>query len=500
MYLFLWGTLCNYTDEQIIEELKSMDNNWLIEWNYILLSYFTAPNTLNEIKELIEIYNSENNRAFHENWMEMLWLSKDNFEYDTIYETDNWLKITLDNIDTIDKSMKWPFPWKIKWIIRAKNDNTIKLSSKRSEKEIKITKGEEFTLHYSRRFTKEWIEKLFKKSGCNTIFTIDKKWDSIVLLKRNPTKLWKLRRTYQDVLRNILILWTLVWIQTAVSEFTQERNVEKTYQTYIEQQLKEPIGYEQTFYAQETEELVTALKLDKLHNKKWKKVIIDLFNAYVWTHKTDSTSTEELIQWFWDEQWWVLIRNYNLTHNPYDFITKDLIDETKNLEKEFSSNQVDNSIKVLRPNQPFEYNDSWKTYWIIKVDILGTPIYLAAKKEDYHNLRTLQAIYFSTDVFNDIKNKAMLDPDVLKNNNKFWDYWNLICQYHQGDAVVYPDRIWFCEKTNLIYLNWKVYFIKIAKTYSWKIVWLASESEKWEFTTTKFNEIAEEFSTLRKMQ
>ena len=68
------------SDEDIIAELKSMDNNWIINWNKILLSYFTAPNTQEEIDDLIKIYNSESNKAFHENGIDMLWLSKDDFE------------------------------------------------------------------------------------------------------------------------------------------------------------------------------------------------------------------------------------------------------------------------------------------------------------------------------------------------------------------------------------------------------------------------------------
>lgn len=108
MYLFLWGTICNMTDEEIVNELRTMDNNWFIDWNDILLSYFTAPQTQEEIDNLIKIYNSDSNRAFHENWMDMLWLSRDDFEFDTVYEKDD------------PRQTEWPFPWKIKWIIRAK--------------------------------------------------------------------------------------------------------------------------------------------------------------------------------------------------------------------------------------------------------------------------------------------------------------------------------------------------------------------------------------------
>ena len=177
------------TDEEIIKELRNMDNNWFLSWNHILLSYFTAPNSQEEINELIKIYDSDANRRFHENWMEMLWLSQEDFEYDTIYEKD----------DPTQKD--WPFPWRIKWIIRAKKDCTVKL---RNWKNVNIKQWQEFTLHYSRRFTEKWIKKLFRESGCEVVFTEKEKWDAIALLKRAPTK----RETLTDKIKNGLF-WYL---------------------------------------------------------------------------------------------------------------------------------------------------------------------------------------------------------------------------------------------------------------------------------------------------
>ena len=157
MYLFLWWTICNMSDNEIVNELKNMDNNWIISWNKILLSYFTAPKDQEEIDNLIKIYNSENNKAFHENGMDMLWLSRDDFEYDTIYEKDD------------PEQKEWPFPWRIKWIIRAKKNTTVNLSDK---KKIPIKKWEEFTIHYSRRFSKEWIENCLKRADAILYLTL----------------------------------------------------------------------------------------------------------------------------------------------------------------------------------------------------------------------------------------------------------------------------------------------------------------------------------------
>ena len=516
MYLFLWGTICNMSDEEIVHELMNMDNNWVIIWNHILLSYFTAPNTQEEIDELIKIYNSESNRLFHENGMAMLWLSKDDFEFDTIYEKDN------------PEQTSWPFPWKIKWIIRAKRDCVVKLNNWR---EISIKKWQEFTIHYSRRFTKKWIEQLFKKSWCKVVFTIDKKWDSIALLRKKPARLKKVRQT----LRNALI-WTLVAGSLATgisSHYENERQKEKE-REYTEWESWQTRWNEWENYSQEIKELTIALQLNKL-NKKDKQIVIDMFNDYVSDNKSDWTTTEELIQWFWKKYGWILIKNFDIKH-PYYSITPEMITNTNNLDEEISytperesngrikSNRIHGVYWIYYPDIEFiqwrwksrvlEYNDWWEKYFVMKLRIYisdeETEIYVAVKGNDIN----YSCPPYSTDVINDIKDTSWLDPVILSNTKKLgWPFvlhgvnrfgttlgnnWPILT-YSDDNKIVDMSALRESRiKPIAVYLwEWKMYYIITVPTQWWGKIWLASDTIDWTYTTTLFNEISEEFSRAR---
>lgn len=484
MYLFLWWTICNMSDEEIIKVLNDMDNNWIINWNKILLSYFTAPNTQEEVDNLIKIYNSEANRAFHENGLYMLWLSKDDFEYDTIYEKEN------------PKQKEWPFPWRIKWIIRAKKDTTVRLSNWR---EIQVMKWKEFTIHYSRRFSKEWIEKLFKKSGCNVVLTVDSTWDTIALLQRKPKKMWTIKK-----IANKAVIWALI-LGSITGYTAKSKQIEKANEkdkTYTEWQAKTNTNNEWIYYYQETNELISALQLDDINNEEYKKAIIDLFNKYVWNHKVDWITNAELIQWFRKEYGWILVKDFWILHSPYDFMTSNLINQTYNIEREMSSKNLD-SKKIAESydyDNVFEYNDSWVKYFILKVYIWTnkTPIYLATKKWENNKQHPIP---MSTNNVKNIKNKTGLDQNVLLNNDKL--EWNLITynidgfwhKWNSGPITLWEDWIDYTWKTYCIFLEWSKYFVKIGKTHSWVEIWLASESPDWPFTTTMFNKIAKEFKS-----
>ncbi len=552
MYLFLWGTIWNMSDEDIIEELKNMDNSWIINGNKILLSYFTAPETQEDIDELIKIYGSENDRAFHENGIDMLWLSRDDFEYDVVYAKDN------------PEQKEWPFPWKIKWIIRAKRDNVVTLSSWRK---ISINQWQEFTLHYSRRFTKEWIEELFKKSGCNIIFTIDKKWDSVALLSKKPMKLKRfLKRNQKALLTTLVWLWIWIWGTTAIDQYNI--NKQKQRQDQLKWELELAHKSLDKSHPEEVNELIVALKLDDLKDSKDKKAIIDLFEKYLKEHENDENSsdeteamdsdgriykdfwinTDEKIKWFYKEYGWYLIENFGLTHSPYDFMTPLLMVDTKNFGDELSitpqytytsSNQVKfwhlSSIDywiikaeilsqwMFKPYS-FEYKDWQKTYLILKLKIhdsfkwtsTWTEIYVGAENE-------WQKTYpqFSTEVINNINDKNWLDPEILSNTRKLWWEFKIVnkidSKWHNmsGNNNPYitlfntnPKKI--LNTTNLndsvvnynsLYINWKPYYIITVSGYqrSKQDIWLASESPSWPYSTSTFNEIAKYFSIKRDM-
>lgn len=508
MYLFLWGTICNMDDIDIMDELKNMDNNGYIDWNYILLSYFTAPETQEEIDELIKIYNSDSNKAFHENGMDMLWLSKDDFEFDTVYEKDD------------PKQTKWPFPWKIKWIIRAKNDCIAKLGN---GTEISVEKWKEFTIHYSRRFTNDWIEKLFNNSGCDVVFTVNEKWDSIALLKRKPRQL----KTVKSIMRRALT-WALIVGLTAWSiwKYNENRKQKDLDRAYTERESQKSVSTEWTFYQQETNELISALQLDSLGNEENEQAIIDLFNHYVWNHIDEWLTNPQLVKWFWDEYWWILVKRFKLSHSPYDFMKESTIINTQNIWKELSytpwyavkdkiggsRHYIDYWItKSFTKGTPFEYVDWSQKYMIVKVKMdvwwwHESRVYFASKeiKEWYYQ-------NFSTKLLDDISDKSWLDSEILLNNKKLQNsyeisntnqvfsnnsIYSLIIMHQDKNKVVKMSTLNDAViKPNIVYLwNWKIYYVINVQTESWEYIWLASDTIDWQYTTTTFNSITEAFA------
>lgn len=339
MYLFLWWTICNMSDDEIVNELKNMDNNWIISWNKILLSYFTAPKDQKEIDDLIKIYNSENNKAFHENGMDMLWLSRDDFEYDTVYEKDN------------PEQKDWPFPWKIKWIIRAKRDTTVNLSD---NKTISIKKWEEFTIHYSRRFSKEWIEKLFKKSWCNIVFNVDSAWDTVTLLQKRPRKLAQFVNKYRKTLLSLLILWSIwmgsgIWasVNSYVNKQKEKQKIEQQRIDYWQdynKKTKKSDGSINDYHLAEllnsfTEDQTKILKAEyniSSFNRldEYNVIYNEIIDMY---HDAASVYYKSTEWWyltaekFMEIYWWQIIDKYHMPYQtPYEHFNqyKNIIDNT----------------------------------------------------------------------------------------------------------------------------------------------------------------------------
>lgn len=171
LYLFLWCTIWNLPDSEIRQYLINM--TWYS--SFTLLSYYNAPKSEKEIEDLINIYKSKEDVTFHKNGIAMLWLSESDFEYDVIYEkNDKW-------------KTQWPFPWKIKWVIIAKHDinNVILTDWKKISNIKKIKAWQEFTIHYSRRFSDDEIEKLLKGNGHKIIFKSAWNGVSLVLTSRD---------------------------------------------------------------------------------------------------------------------------------------------------------------------------------------------------------------------------------------------------------------------------------------------------------------------------
>ena len=221
-YLFLWCTIWNMSDTKIISKLKNMSSSSILSWNKILLSYYKAPKNEEEIERLKEVYNSEKDIAFHKNGMAMLWLSEDDFEYEVVYEED------------LSKKTEWSIPWRIKWIIKVKRDMDNVTMTDWNVINKKIKAWQQFTIHYSRRFSEEEIKSLFKKSGCSVVTRADENDNglSIVLLHKKPTKISqfvaKHRTAVYSALATVLLWLDLLWVSTVYSYVNEKRDNNKT--------------------------------------------------------------------------------------------------------------------------------------------------------------------------------------------------------------------------------------------------------------------------------
>jgi len=548
MYLFLWGTICNMTDYEIVEELEWMDNNWTFDWNKILLSYFPAPETEEEIQELIKIYKSESNIKFHENWMDMLWLSKDDFEFDIIYEKDN------------PNQKKWPFPWKIKWIIRAKTDCEVNISSQYT-KEIK--KWQEFILHYSRRFSKEWIEELFERAKCKVELSIagkwntikDGKWDTLVLLRKEPLHLKSVKTKIEK-----LLLWILALSSLATSWYVNDKHEknEKLNQAQQQWDLEHEWDNKLTYYPLQTEALTIALRLDDIKPDN-KKAIENMFNIWLSYQDTTWLSNNEIIQKFWGEYWKMLITNYWVTHSPYDLLKRyiNLSNKWNELNQSgnfilYDNRRIDwngNSCVYLKSNiksvdnliclwyhnldsewllctripvwkyEIFQHESNWQLYYILKTEIYKWMwIYLASEWK-----KLWQQVSFSSQSFDNINNKDEHDHQIVKNTEAFckicdcntnncfilknlrWEFYvssgesrsiGIQLQFKPNGILEIPEDFTDGGK---YFLDWDVYYIRFEIWENWEIVWSASESKKRPYSTAKFNEVFEDFSQTQKL-
>ena len=496
MYLFLWGTICNMSDKEIVDVLKSMDNKWTLKWNTILISYFTAPKTEEEIQQLINIYHSENNRKFHENWMGMLWLSKDEFEFITVYKKD-------------DENQKvGPFPWRIEWRIRAKKNAIINLSN---WKTIEVKAGQEFILHYSRRFSDEKIKSLFEEGGCSINLSIadnkdgiiNRDWVSMALLERKPTK----RKSLVNKVWACILAVLLAWWAYSLWKYDKSQKDDIKKENNLKRQLEiNHNSIDHSKESQETKELITALSLDKL-DKKTRTAIIIQFNTYVQTlkkeHKTDWMSTEELIYQYRVEFWETLIKTYNIDP-PYNFMTLKLIKNSSH-SSELPQWTVGKNFERYNVHHYdiFKYKSMWRKYIILKAFINNTRIYLAS---NYIEEDTPLQVTLSTDNMKVIQDKSGLDDAIIANNNNlnknlitgwisrfwekiWWGSWLIIIEDYIDDETTPFEK----EDIHEMYLNWEKYYIKITKTADWTEVWLASKSPEWPFTIAEFNKIANIF-------
>ncbi|MDR3168523.1 MAG: L-histidine N(alpha)-methyltransferase [Candidatus Peribacteria bacterium] len=117
-YLRLGGTIGNFSDWEILDFFKQMDNNGILQGNQILFSYFSAPSE-EEIPLVESWYRTDTAEQRFMAGAEALGLSRDDFEFEVRYIYDSSHFVVENGIKK--------YPGQIQNGLRAKRDVDIPL-------------------------------------------------------------------------------------------------------------------------------------------------------------------------------------------------------------------------------------------------------------------------------------------------------------------------------------------------------------------------------------
>lgn len=227
-YLFVWWTIWNFSDNQIINKLqKTFWNDSLhpTTWNYLIFDYFTPPKNEEELKNIIKSYAWPDGKQWLINWLKQLWIPEniiENFTHVVRYVSEDWSLcaecIDLWNVEIFwDIKSKSNMPWKIlEWFMfMADKDFSLnKLSDwTKINPPIKIEKWKFYPLNISRRFTEKEIDELLKQAWYTRINVKKlKQWDwmSIAVARKPGEKLQRNKMFFKSLIwaSLLLALWT----------------------------------------------------------------------------------------------------------------------------------------------------------------------------------------------------------------------------------------------------------------------------------------------------
>lgn len=213
-YLCFWELLSNFSKEKTIEQLKNMNNRWILKGNNIIFTVFDAPKTEEEIGEVISNYDTKEAENFVLNWLNNLWIDTENFEY----------------VVTYDKTKNCIYVW-----IEAKKDCEINTDNWDS---VYIKKWQIYPVHQSKRFTKNEIKEILKKSGAKLEKIVSEDWISLVIAKKSP----KYRKTFNSILwwtgfALLGVLWWMTWYN--ISQVKEQKAILERSKEFAKKGLKD---------------------------------------------------------------------------------------------------------------------------------------------------------------------------------------------------------------------------------------------------------------------
>lgn len=201
-YLYTWGTIGNFDTYKNVQDFKNMGNTSYFKGNNIIFDYFCAPTQEELDTELYPAYYNESAKDWFENWLDMLWLSKEDFEFHVEY--------IRTPAEWILQNGKKVFPGYIQSWFRAKRDVAISLDN---HTVLSVKQWEFRPILSSRRFSDAEIDNILQQSGCKKLY-VDLQQERgmhLVVAKKLPSKYeqhkHKIRNTALVALGAALMWW-----------------------------------------------------------------------------------------------------------------------------------------------------------------------------------------------------------------------------------------------------------------------------------------------------
>lgn len=208
-YLWLWETMSNFKNSDIVNYLRGMWNTSYTKWNNIILSFAMEPKDEVEREQRKKIYDNALAEKFVMTALKQLWVDVDDFDY------------TVKMNESGDVLV---------WII-AKSDYELSLSNTETEPStnISIKKGVFYPIHQNRAFNKESIDGLLKQARCDRKWIVDNQWVGLMVVQRLPEKWEKYWSKVRNTLLWLLLVWSGVGIKTGIdiNKTMKEINIAK---------------------------------------------------------------------------------------------------------------------------------------------------------------------------------------------------------------------------------------------------------------------------------
>lgn len=433
-YLRLWCTIGNFYREEIINQLKNMNNEGTIRWNKIIFSYFNAPQNKEQIQDIIALYQNSDGKNFVLNGIKNLWLDPDMFEYIVEYSEEK---------DCLYVG------------IQSKIDYHIKLEN---GKEVYLKTWEKFYIHQSKRFSEEEIKDILKESWAKIEKQITNDGISIIVAQKNP-------KYYNKTIKIVGITWLLLLgalsgsIGYKISEYNQRKAQEEKNKSFLEKNLS--TKYSRTAYFDARERNTTLGLTTRVDEASWNmyEAFIQIYGIWRADEKTVSLLENLMKQFFIRADTNGVLINIDKVYAPFLVDTK-LHEVLKEFVAEYSQFLLDSWFDIVPYPQMQKYDDVCRytqaLSWEIQANYcVSSPTWEASLNIESDSTRYQKEFDIHVSDFR----KKNLNTKILTE----------------------PHHTFSCKRYGrYIHTNWIIYDVLIVQSYDKKDFLLAYEYTYWE--------------------